>query len=180
MPEYLTTLKERRLIEAIDRRSWEGRGLRRRTQHYGFQYEYKTRCPRLLRAIPLPRWAREIGKRLVEDGLMDVAPAQLIVNEYLPGQGISPHVDREDLFGERIVSLSLGSAVVMSFLRKMTREKISLVLERRSALALSGEARHAWCHAIPLRKTDVIDGELRERHRRISLTFRTVLEGGRH
>ncbi len=40
---------------------------------------------------------------------------QLIVNEYQPGQGISPHIDNKTLFSDIIVSLSLGSNAVMIF-----------------------------------------------------------------
>jgi alkylated DNA repair protein alkB family protein 8 len=38
-----------------------------------------------------------------------VTPNQVTVNEYIPGQGISPHVDTHTPFGEFIFSLSLGA-----------------------------------------------------------------------
>jgi len=37
------------------------------------------------------------------------------VNEYLPGQGIAPHVDTHDAFGPTLLSLSLVSGIVMDF-----------------------------------------------------------------
>jgi alkylated DNA repair dioxygenase AlkB len=40
---------------------------------------------------------------------------QLIINEYMPGQGINKHVDRIDIFENYICSLSLGSDCVMTF-----------------------------------------------------------------
>jgi alkylated DNA repair dioxygenase AlkB len=36
-----------------------------------------------------------------------------VVNEYEPGQGIAKHIDKAELFESPIVSLSLGSDIVM-------------------------------------------------------------------
>ena len=55
-----------------------------------------------------------------------------------------------------------------------TDDRISLRLEPRSLLILSGEARYDWTHAIPARKSDVIKGVRQPRTRRVSLTFRTM------
>jgi alkylated DNA repair dioxygenase AlkB len=40
---------------------------------------------------------------------------QLTVNDYMPGQGIPPHVDTHSPFEEIFVSLSLMSGVSMNF-----------------------------------------------------------------
>jgi alkylated DNA repair dioxygenase AlkB len=40
---------------------------------------------------------------------------QLTVNDYMPGQGIPPHVDTHSPFEEVFVSLSLMSGVSMNF-----------------------------------------------------------------
>jgi alkylated DNA repair dioxygenase AlkB len=103
-------------------------------------------------------------------------PDQVIVNEYLPGQGIARHVDCVPCFGPVVLSLSLGSACVMDLHAPETLERISLPLPRRSLLVLAGPARSAWSHSITARKADVIDGVRTPRARRVSLTFRTVLE----
>lgn len=39
----------------------------------------------------------------------------MIINEYEPGQGISPHIDNINLFKDIIVSLSLSSDCIMIF-----------------------------------------------------------------
>ena len=39
----------------------------------------------------------------------------MIINEYEPGQGISPHIDHPALFDNIVVSLSLSSPVIMCF-----------------------------------------------------------------
>ena len=43
-------------------------------------------------------------------------------------------------------------------------------------LVLRGEARFDWTHGIPRRKQDTVDGVSFERQRRLSVTFRTVVE----
>jgi alkylated DNA repair dioxygenase AlkB len=51
---------------------------------------------------------------------MSRPPDQLIVNEYIPGQGIGDHVDHTKLFGQEVVSISLLSDVVMTFRPTLT------------------------------------------------------------
>ena len=98
----------------------------------------------------------------------------MIANEYLPGQGISAHVDCVPCFSDRIASLSLLSPCEMVFRNGKQGDRLSAILEPRSLLILSGAARYEWTHEIPARKSDEVNGERRPRTRRISLTFRTV------
>ena len=49
---------------------------------------------------------------------------QLIVNEYIPGHGISAHVDAPKVFDDIITSVSLGSTCVMEFVNKETKKSI--------------------------------------------------------
>ncbi|WP_090196612.1 alpha-ketoglutarate-dependent dioxygenase AlkB [Yoonia tamlensis] len=51
---------------------------------------------------------------------------------------------------------------------------VDLALEPRSLLVISGEARHVWTHAIPSRKSDIVNGQKHSRSRRLSLTFRKM------
>ena len=44
----------------------------------------------------------------------------------------------------------------------------------RSLWIMTGEARTKWLHGIAARLTDLIDGERRNRRRRVSITFRTA------
>ena len=48
----------------------------------------------------------------------------------------------------------------------------------RSLALLSGEVRYDWLHTISERKVDKVEGLLRFRHRRVSLTFRKVKNDG--
>lgn len=172
--DWITLAGEGALLASIDAAPWRD-DLKRRVQHYGFRYDYKARAvDESMRLGPLPGWAEELGARILREELCERAPDQVIVNEYLPGQGISRHVDCVPCFGPTVLSLSLGSACVMALSAPDTDEPVLLPLPARSLLVLSGEARTRWAHAIPGRKSDVIAGVRRPRNRRVSLTFRTV------
>jgi len=123
----------------------------------------------------LPIWLSSLSKKLHDNGIFLSMPDQVIVNEYLPGQGIAAHIDWVPCFANTVASLSLGSPCIMDFSNPKTDEKKSIFLEERSLVVLSGPARYEWQHAIPARKSDVIDGIKTERARRISLTFRNVI-----
>ncbi len=165
--DLITADEERALIEIIDQQTWLN-DLKRRVQHYGYKYDYKARAVTNDAYLgSLPEWIDPIAQKL------SFKPDQAIVNEYLPGQGISAHVDCVPCFCDIIASLSLGSGAVMQFTNE--QEKHDLYLEPRSLIILSGPARYEWTHAIPARKSDVVDGFKIERGRRISLTFRTVI-----
>ncbi|MCB9994860.1 MAG: alpha-ketoglutarate-dependent dioxygenase AlkB [Rhodospirillales bacterium] len=167
LPDFITEDEEKALVEDIDQRPWLN-DLKRRVQHYGYKYDYKARTVTDDSYLgPLPGWLMPITQKL------SFKPDQTIVNEYFPGQGISAHVDCVPCFGDTIASLSLGSGAVMQFTNG--QEKHDLYLEPRSLIILSGPARYEWTHAIPTRKSDVVDGLKIERGRRISLTFRTVI-----
>ena len=151
--------------------------LKRRVQHYGFKYDYRARKVDMDMHIgELPKWLNRLSKNLYKDGYMPEVADQVIVNEYLPGQGIASHIDCEPCFKDTIVSLSLGSSCVMNFTNKFDKTKrIPVWLAPRSLVVLSGEARHEWLHGISARKSDEWDGKKHERQRRVSLTFRKVI-----
>ena len=81
----------------------------------------------------------------------------MLVNEYLPGQGIAPHRDYAP-FGRTVVSLSLLSPCVMDFRHPPTGRRERLLLEPRSLLVLADEARYDWEHGIAPRKRDAWHG----------------------
>jgi len=111
-----------------------------------------------------------------QQGILSMQPDQLIINEYQPGQGIYPHVDQVKWFEKEIVSVSLGSDVLMEFKHKVSHQQHSVHLPRRSLVLLSGDARYQWTHGITGRAKDKIKGKWVPRERRVSLTFRKVKE----
>ena len=49
-----------------------------------------------------------------------------------------------------------------------------LYLPPRSLYVLTGESRYAWFHSIAERRTDRVEGSVKFRRRRLSLTYRSV------
>lgn len=97
----------------IDTQTWLS-ALKRRVQHYGYQYDYKARTISSDSYLgALPHWLGDLQERLFAEKLFKQKPDQAIINEYLPGQGISAHIDCVPCFDDVIASLSLGSDVMM-------------------------------------------------------------------
>jgi alkylated DNA repair dioxygenase AlkB len=175
--DWIDKAQESQLLDYVDGGTWRN-DLKRRVQHYGFRYDYRARSVAPADQLgPLPRWLAALAGRLVEQHVFATTPDQVIVNEYLPGQGISAHTDCAPCFGDTIAILSLGSSVVMTFQCAATGAQHEVTLPRCSLLRLSGPARYDWLHAIPARKSDMIDGIKTQRLRRVSLTFRSVVIG---
>lgn len=159
--------------------------LSRRVQHYGYKYDYTARrIDESMRLGPLPIWLNELGNEInsfliQETEFNNHQPFdQAIINEYLPGQGISAHIDCEPCFGPVIATLSLGSAAEMQFDHMLNNERKNILLEERSLAVLTNEARHDWQHSIASRKSDPpvqAYGQRVSRKRRVSITYRTVI-----
>ena len=173
IPNFITQEQEAELVKEIDSQSWLD-DLKRRVQHYGWKYDYRARSINQdMKLGSIPPWLAGHAERLHKEGYFPTMPDQVIVNEYLPGQGITPHVDCVPCFGEAVASISLNSPCVMEFSKD--NQKVPILLEPRSVVVLSGDARYQWKHSIPQRKTDAINGLRVSRERRLSLTFRTMI-----
>lgn len=174
-PEFVDEGAERRILSELDSSDWS-QELKRRVQHFGYKYDYKARrIDPSMYVGPLPPWIKSLSERLVCQGIFAHIPDQVIANEYVPGQGISRHVDCEPCFGDTVASLSLGSDCVMDFYSLKDSRHQPVVLQRRSLVVLQGDARYRWLHAIAARKSDRVGSIVIERARRVSLTFRCVV-----
>ena len=173
---YITASEHDALLAYVDNGLWLD-DLKRRVQHYGFKYNYRARKVDMSMHVgELPEWLQSLSKKLHRDEYMPEVADQVIVNEYLPGQGISAHIDCEPCFKDTIVSLSLGSSCVMDFTNKLDRtRKIPVRLAPRSLVVLKDEARYGWLHSIAARRWDQQEGNRHYRERRVSLTFRKVI-----
>eukprot|EP01135_Chromosphaera_perkinsii_P009272 Nk52_evm24s1705 gene=Nk52_evmTU24s1705 len=130
-----------------------------------------------------------------------VCPNHVLVNEYLPGQGIMPHVDG-NLYTPVIATISLGSHTVLDFYKERhlaesegiysmaldARRSISLYVQPRSLLVLAEDIYFDYLHGIEEVKNDAEslsrgnvanldrvtgDGSIpTQRSTRVSLTFR--------
>lgn len=172
---YLSAIEQERLLLAIDSAPWSTE-LRRRVQHYGRVYEYTRRAVATDVPIePLPDWADALAERLRQERFFTDRPTQVIVNEYLPGQGISAHIDRTDAFGPVVASISLSAATTMDFKGAAPYYQLKAIrLEPCSLLVLRDEARMQWKHGIAARKSDLVGERRVARARRVSITFRTL------
>lgn len=180
--DFLDEAEETSIISQIDRGDWI-EDLQRRVQHYGWRYDYKARrVDAAMRLGDLPAWADALARRLFDANLVPNLPDQVIVNEYCKDQGIGRHVD-SDSFADGIAMISLLESWEMVFCAKRAKRKVRHMLERRSVAIIEGEARYEWTHEIPKRKSEPITPGTkhprRDRIRRVSLTFRKVVEGNR-
>lgn len=173
--DFISEAEETNLLKAINAEPWMG-DLKRRVQHYGYRYDYSEKTiSREDRIGDLPDWVKPLTDRLVSVGLFESRPDQLIVNEYKPGQGIAPHIDR-NCFGPVVAAVSLGSDCIMKLYppKADETEALDFIVLRKSLMAYRGKGRYHYRHGIPLRKTDTQDGVKIPRDTRVSLTFRTV------
>lgn len=175
IPDFVTPEEEQELMKEIDKNKWNPLA-QRRVQHYGYEFIYGANSVNKNKYIgPLPDFIPNITSRINQVGQKNnkLDFDQLTINDYFPGQGIPPHVDTHSPFEECLVSLSLGSGVVMSFKDEKNVSK-HVFLPPRSLAVFTQEARYAFYHSIATRKLDRVDGALFFRRRRISLTYRKV------
>jgi alkylated DNA repair dioxygenase AlkB len=168
LPNYITPAEEQAIVAAIDAAPWDVTWDRRR-QPYGARYgRTPSEAP-----PPIPAWGRALADRLHRESVVDRPFDHMLINEYLPGQGIALHRDY-DPFDRTVVSLSLLSACVMDFRRPSDNRRESILLEPRSLLILTDEARYDWQHGIARRKSDRWQTQRLHRSRRLSVTFRAL------
>ncbi|XP_017772595.1 PREDICTED: alpha-ketoglutarate-dependent dioxygenase alkB homolog 6 [Nicrophorus vespilloides] len=112
-----------------------------------------------------------------------------LVNEYLPGQGIMPHLDGP-IFFPTVTTITCGSHTMLEFLREEEGERYficKLLLEPRSLVILKDDMYKKYLHTIEERIVDTVDescvnlnatghklGDILERGTRVSLTIRNV------
>jgi alkylated DNA repair dioxygenase AlkB len=168
--EFLTETEEHEIITWLDKQLWST-ALSRRTQHYGYIYDYTRKNVQATPTIPISGPLQKIAERLIN------IPTQCIVNEYTRNQGIAPHIDSLS-FGPIIISISLNADTIMTF-TKPESIPFECLLPRRSIVILSGPARYQYKHSIN-KKVTYIDPITNLKvtkpsdYRRISLTYRTL------
>ncbi|XP_069131327.1 alkylated DNA repair protein alkB homolog 8-like isoform X2 [Argopecten irradians] len=153
----------------------------REVKHYGYEFKYGINDVDIDDPLPqgIPGICQELLDRVLTEGHVKHFPDQVTVNKYQPGQGIPPHVDTPAAFEDGIMSLSLGSQVLMDF-RHPNGKHLTVLLPPNSLLIMTGESRYLWSHGITPRKSDIIptaDGRLTLIHRstRTSYTFRKII-----
>jgi len=167
--DFLSNDYQKELIQFIDKEEWDG-SIARRTQHYGYKYDYKNRDANT-KLGDIPEVFDELLNNLTDE-FDGIKPTQVIINEYVPKQGIGAHIDHVKYFGPIVASVSLLSPIEMEFSKG--KEKHLQILKPLSAVILKNEARYKYTHQIRPRDFDMIDGLVVKRKRRVSITFRTM------
>ncbi|KAK4850802.1 hypothetical protein QYF36_009901 [Acer negundo] len=112
VPDFITETEETNLLNNIyggPVSKWKSLK-NRRLQNWGGVVHEKGLLPQ-----DLPPWLTKITQRIYEkSGLFPSAINHVLINEYLPNQGIMPHQDGPAYFPV-VAILSLGSPVVMDF-----------------------------------------------------------------
>lgn len=167
--QFISIEEETVLINHLKKINWQkvnmyGVEAKRRVAHFGLDYSYESRI--LTPTSEAPDFLRPLlikssqALNVEADDLKEV-----LISHYPVGAPIGWHKDSPQF--ESLIGISLGSDCLMKFRRVMPQEtlRFNLVLERRSAYILQGEARWHWQHHIPPVK-----------HDRYSITMRTLKE----
>ncbi|CAE7390118.1 ALKBH8 [Symbiodinium sp. CCMP2592] len=179
LPDFLTIEEEQGILASVDAAGWDGDNKSRRTQQYGYGFHWRNRHTNALAKLDPPRsempaCSQAVLNRLVCEGHLESPDFdQCIVNDYTGGQGIKAHRDRE-FFGEAVVGFSLRSPTIMDFRCLRSGEVRAVLLEPRSVLVLTADARWSWQHAITPAPTLLWRGSTLPRGHRTSLTFRSI------
>jgi alkylated DNA repair dioxygenase AlkB len=147
----------------------------RLVQQYEYYYDYEKRAITSHAVEPIPNLIKELNNSLLENKTLTQSHNQVIVNFYLPGQGITPHKDHVKYFGDEIATISLGSGCIMDFANPETGDKYEQYLKPCSIAIMRDEARWIWTHSIASRKIDNWENRVIERTNRISITYRSVV-----
>lgn len=151
---------------------------------------------------PLPRWAQCVCDELVRLGIFPPSkpPNHVLLNEYLPGQGIEAHRDGP-LYEPRVAILSFGSHATFQFVHDDVEHKpvASLLVPPRGLLIFCGDAYKRDLHMVTAQSKDDLtvpglvrldtngsssgltqtaDGRFLPRGRRLSLTVRRTRRPG--
>ncbi|KRT79652.1 methyltransferase [Oryctes borbonicus] len=179
--DFISETEESILMELCNFNEQENGSMKHRhVKHFGYEFRYDINNVNKDKPLEdkMPQECDFLWERLKLRHI-EFKPDQLTVNCYKPGQGIPPHIDTHSAFEDPIISLSLGSSVVMNF--KNENISMPVVLPRRSLTIMSSESRYAWIHGITPRKLDIIptqnDLSVIHRSTRISYTFRKIRHG---
>ncbi|KRZ68404.1 Alpha-ketoglutarate-dependent dioxygenase alkB -like protein 4 [Trichinella papuae] len=151
---FLTEDEEASLLKSISQNAWHVSQSGRRKQDYGPKVNFKKRKIKYHtqnQRDTLPEYFAFLFERMKQlEFLQDFVAVQVTNLEYCSERGswIEFHTDDQWAWGERIVTCSLCSDSVMSFLQEENNSLIHVPLLKRSLICISGHMRHQLKHAI--------------------------------
>ena len=106
---FLTPEQQAECAQMVDanQQAWRN-DLRRRVQHHGWRYDHRTRAITPdMHLGRLPDHLQNLAQRIFDEpGTFDRVPEQVIINEYMPGQGMGTRIDHPG-FGPAVCTISL-------------------------------------------------------------------------
>lgn len=142
---------------------------KRKVAWYGekpFEYTYSNTTK-----LALP-WTKELLelKKIVEQKTGESFNSCLLNLYHNGNEGMAWHSDGEKDLKKNgaIASLSFGAERKFAFKHKVTKEKVSLLLENGSLLVMKDTTQTNWLHRLP--QTKLVTKP------RVNLTFRTIVE----
>ena len=170
--DFISIEEENKLLSIVKNLDWNGT-LLRKSMHFGYNYNYKTKTiTRDDYLGNLPEWINPYVKKMIIKGYVHKYPDQITVNRYLPGEGISPHIDVTSIFDNQLYSISLGSGCNMNF--ENSNEYHSYYLPSRAFMLMENDARYRYKHSIKRATYDIVNDKTVDRGIRYSITFRNV------
>lgn len=169
------------IYDYIDGLEYPKTKISRKTQHYGYEYDYglsEPRTKKLKKIKPPPELLKCFAETFINTKLLENYPNQIIVNKYEPGEGIAPHRDHHPIFANDVGIISVGSGINMIFksIKNKNDPEINIYLPVGSILIFKDEARYDYTHEIKKNKFDVVENKKIKRDTRISITFRHVTD----
>lgn len=140
----------------------------RHVAQYGYTYDYSQKDVNLTAVNPFPPIIAYLSGYLSAE-IPGFNPNQCIINRYLPGQGINPHIDHTK-FGDTIACFTFGGGAEIEFTKLDQKEVI--YTEPNSLYILQGDSRYLWNHQMRPRLSDPDHGK---RTIRYSITFRSFV-----
>ncbi|XP_066490841.1 alpha-ketoglutarate-dependent dioxygenase alkB homolog 4 [Tiliqua scincoides] len=120
LEDFISPDEERKMVELMDYSTWKPSQSGRRKQDYGPKVNFKKHKLKAGNFTGLPSFSQEIVTRMKEHSVLNgFLPVEQCNLDYGPerGSAIDPHLDDWWLWGERLVSLNLLSATVLSMSR---------------------------------------------------------------
>ncbi|XP_012141260.1 putative RNA/DNA demethylase ALKBH6 [Megachile rotundata] len=165
VPNFITPEEEEEILRCVNNAplpKWTQLSHRRLQNWGGIPH------PKGMIAEEIPSWLMKYVNKISSCNIFEKEklPNHVLINEYLPGQGIMAHSDGP-LFHPIVTTISCGSHTLLDFYKRLDSTQqhelnleFSFLLERRSLLILQGDLYHHYLHSIAEKDTDVISGSI--------------------
>jgi len=144
----------------------------RRVIHYGYKYNY-TSGNLHEETEPMPEIISNLLDHVPVKGAKDYFN-QCIINRYLPGQGISAHIDRTG-YGDTIACFTFGKSGREMQFSRTGKTAVKVYTPPGSLYIMQKDARYRWKHSMKARRSDTLENNVKiVRKICFSVTFRHV------